>query len=224
MRTTTAAVRPSLDPIKHPTIGQMMKDAGYRTACFGKWNVSNLNRRRANDFGFDRWVGLHLNHNFYTHKVVRTGELDMYEDGKPLNREGVWSDTIFADEAIRFIKAESDKPFFIYLPFQAPHDPIQDPDIPFDQPRDKKKPENRATLIEMIERLDLEIGRLLEALYNLNDDIAEQKNLAESHGEKLRAMSNLLDEWEAEMSKTAIPFAPVSRERKSMNTGRKTTP
>ena len=69
---------PELDPIKHPTIGQMMKDAGYRTACFGKWNVSNLNRRSANDFGFDRWVGLHLNHDFYTHKVVRTGELDMY--------------------------------------------------------------------------------------------------------------------------------------------------
>ncbi len=39
---------PELDPEKHPTIGQMMKDAGYRTACYGKWNISNLNRRRAN--------------------------------------------------------------------------------------------------------------------------------------------------------------------------------
>ncbi len=355
---------PELDPVKHPTIGQMMKDAGYRTACFGKWNVSNLNRRRANDFGFDRWIGLHLNHDFYTHKIVRTGELDMYEDGKPLNREGVWSDTIFADEAIRFIKAKSENPFFIYLPFQAPHDPIQDPDVPFDKPRDKKKPENRATLIKMIERLDLEIGRVLEALdnqkiaentfvvltsdnggaqgiarnrplsgakqmlqeggirvplilrwpgvlpagkefsapvttmdltatvaaagaaeahadkpfdgvdllsaltgeselapdrplffrrrnikvhanqndirqsavrqgdwkylrtykgqskrkftaalYNLKDDLAEEKNVKGSHPEKLQALSDLLDQWEAEMSKTAIPFVPASRER-----------
>ena len=155
---------PELDPAEHPTIGQMMKGAGYRTACFGKWNVSNLNRRRANDFGFDRWVGLHLNHDFFTHKVVRTSELDMYENGKPLNLEGVWSDTIFAGEAIRFIRAKSEQPFFIYLPFQAPHDPIQDPDIPFDKPRDKKKPENRATLIKMIERLDLEIGRVMQAL------------------------------------------------------------
>jgi len=356
---------PELDPIKHPTIGQMMKDAGYRTACFGKWNVSNLNRRRANDFGFDRWVGLHLNHDFYTHKVVRTGELDMYEDGKPLKREGVWSDTIFADEAIRFIKAESDKPSFIYLPFQAPHDPIQDPDVPFDKPRNKKKPETRATLIKMIERLDLEIGRVLKALddqkltkktlvivtsdnggaqgiarnlplsgakqmlqeggirepmilrwpgvipegkefstpvtamdltatiaaaggvkprldtpfdgvdvlpaltgqaelkadrplffrrrtvkvrqnqndirqsavrqgdwkylrtyskrdnskfaaalFNLTDDIAEENDLAASHSEKMAALSNLLDQWAAEMSKTAIPFAAASREKK----------
>ncbi|MDP6359048.1 MAG: sulfatase-like hydrolase/transferase [Planctomycetota bacterium] len=151
---------PELDPQKHPTIGQMMKDAGYRTACFGKWNVSNLNRRRANDFGFDTWVGLHLNHDFYTHKLVRTGEHDLYKDGKPFDREGVWSDTIFADEAIRFIKAESEKSFFIYLPFQAPHSPFQDPNIPLDPPGKKE----RKTLIKMIERLDLEIGRVLKAL------------------------------------------------------------
>ncbi len=356
---------PNLDPTEHPTIGQMMKDAGYRTACFGKWNVSNLNRRRANDFGFNRWVGLHLNHDYYTHKLERTGELDLYEEGKPLNREGVWSDTIFADEAIRFIRAESDKPFFIYLPFQAPHTPIQDPDIPLDKPRDKKKPENRVTLIKMIERLDLEIGRVLKelddqgiseetlviltsdnggaqtisrnlplsgakqmlleggirvplilrwpgvlpkgtlfsspvtamdltatvaaagnakphqdkpfdgvdllpaltgeaelpadrplffrrrtvsvrnnqnlirqsavrqgdwkylrtydmrdnsrftaALYNLRDDVAEKRDLAESQSEKLRSMSDLLEAWELEMSRTAIPFVPASRARK----------
>lgn len=152
---------PELDPKKHPTIGQMMKDAGYRTACFGKWNVSNLNRRRANDFGFDRWVGLHLNHDFYTHKLIRTGELDMYKDGEPFpDRAGAWSDTVFADEAINFIKAESQQPFFIYLPFQAPHTPIQDPDKPMDPPQEK----NRSTLVKMIERLDSEIGRVLQAL------------------------------------------------------------
>jgi arylsulfatase A-like enzyme len=167
---------PELDPVKHPTIGQLMKEAGYRTGCFGKWNVSNLNRRRANDFGFDRWVGLHLNHNFYTHRLERTDELDMYEDGEPLNREGTWSDTIFADEAIAFIRSQSKSraegasaraathPFFVYLPFQAPHSPFQDPDVPMDPPQEK----NRETLVKMIERLDLEIGRVLKALDDAN--------------------------------------------------------
>lgn len=151
---------PELDPIKHPTIGKMMKDAGYRTACFGKWNVSNLNRRRANDFGFDSWVGLHLNHDYYTHKLERTGEHDLYKDGEPFDRKGIWSDTIFADEAITYIEQKSDKPFFVYLPFQAPHSPYQDPDLPMDPPGKKE----RKTLIKMIERLDLEIGRVLNAL------------------------------------------------------------
>ncbi len=151
---------PELDPLKHPTIGKLMQDAGYRTACFGKWNVSNLNRRRANDFGFDSWVGLHLNHDYYTHKLERTGEHDLYRDGEPFDRKGIWSDTIFADEAINYIQQKSDKPFFVYLPFQAPHSPYQDPDLPMDPPGKKE----RKTLIKMIERLDLEIGRVLNAL------------------------------------------------------------
>ena len=51
-------------------------------------------------------------------------------------------------------------------------------------------------------------------LYNLKDDIAEEKNLAASHGEKLQALSDLLDGWEAEMSKTAIPFVTAPRNKK----------
>ncbi|MEO1992810.1 MAG: sulfatase-like hydrolase/transferase, partial [Pirellulales bacterium] len=151
---------PELDPVKHLTIGHMLKDAGYTTACFGKWNVSNLNRRRANDFGFDHWVGLHLNHDYYTHKLVQTGEHDLYKDGKPYHREGVWSDTIFADEAIQLIEQKHTHPFFIYLAFQAPHSPYQDPDKPMDPPGKK----DRKTLIKMVERLDHEIGRVLTAL------------------------------------------------------------
>jgi arylsulfatase A len=178
---------PELDLQKHPTIGQMMKDAGYRTACFGKWNVSNLNRRRANDFGFDSWVGLHLNHDYYTHKLERTGEHDLYKDGKPFDRKGVWSDAIFADEAIGFIKAESEKPFFIFLSFQAPHSSYQNPNVPMDPPGKKE----RKTLIKMIESLDLEIGRVLKAL----DDQKIADNtfviLTSDNGGALRTARNL---------------------------------
>lgn len=155
---------PELDPVEHPTIGQLMKEAGYRTGCFGKWNVSNRNRTPANVFGFDCWVGLHLNHDFYTHKLVANGEHDLFKDGKPFDRKGTWSDTIFADEAIQFIKVESEKPFFIFLPFQAPHDPVQDPNQPFAERLSPKDPNSRPVLVKMIERLDTEVGRVLRAL------------------------------------------------------------
>lgn len=155
---------PGLDPAKHPTIASMLQSAGYTTGCFGKWNVSNTGRVPANKFGFDRWVGLHLNHDFYTHRLLANGELDMYIDGEPAGRfAGTWSDTVFADEAIKFIKENKDRPFFIYLPWQAPHDPIQDPDVANDPPKENL-PENRPILVKMIERLDLETGRVLNAL------------------------------------------------------------
>lgn len=155
---------PEIDPVKHVTIARLMQEAGYRTGCFGKWNVSNKNRTSANVFGFDTWVGLHLNHDYYTHRLVAKAEHDLFRNGEPFDREGVWSDTIFADEAIRFIKADHEKPFFIFLPFQAPHDPIQDPDKPFAERLSAEDPDNRPILVRMIERLDTEIGRVLQAL------------------------------------------------------------
>jgi arylsulfatase A-like enzyme len=158
---------PELDPVQHTTIAQLMKEAGYRTGCFGKWNVSNKNRTPANAFGFDTWVGLHLNHDFYTHKLVVNGEGDLFKNGEPFVRDGVWSDTVFADEAIRFIRDDdAEKPFFLFLPFQAPHDPIQDPETPHAERLSPQDPANRPTLVKMIERLDTEVGRILQALEN----------------------------------------------------------
>jgi arylsulfatase A len=155
---------PGLDPQRHPTLARLLKDAGYATGCFGKWNVSNSARIPANAFGFDRWVGLHLNHDFYTHRLLSDGSLDLYADGQPLERPGVWSDTLFADEAVEFIRRHSkERPFFVFLPWQAPHDPIQDPDIPFDAPK-KNLAEHRAIYAKMVERLDREVGRVLAAL------------------------------------------------------------
>lgn len=59
--------------------------------------------------------------------------------------------------------------------------------------------------------------RYQSALYNLSEDIAEESNLAASNPEKMKAMSDLIDQWESEMSKTAIPFepsTPAKRKRK----------
>ena len=53
------------------------------------------------------------------------------------------------------------------------------------------------------------------ALFNLSDDIAEENDLSASNPEKLKAMNDLLEEWEAEISRTAIPFAPASPKKTS---------
>ncbi len=56
--------------------------------------------------------------------------------------------------------------------------------------------------------------RYQSALYNLNKDIAEEKDLATTNSEKMKAMSDLLDQWESEMSKTAMPFVFVPSKKK----------
>jgi hypothetical protein len=56
-------------------------------------------------------------------------------------------------------------------------------------------------------------SKFTAALYNLKDDIAEENDLAESQVERLQSMSDLLDGWESEMSKTAMHFEPARRDK-----------
>ena len=51
-------------------------------------------------------------------------------------------------------------------------------------------------------------------LYNLKDDIAEEKDLATASPEKMKELSALLDKWEEEMSKTAEPFRAAEKRKK----------
>jgi N-acetylgalactosamine-6-sulfatase len=165
---------PGLDPARHPTLGTFMKAAGYATACFGKWNVDNYERETLGPLqhGFDEWVGFHLNHNYFTH-VSKGGEMDFWVNAKRTPREGE-TDHILADEAIRWLRARADRkatePFFLYLPFQAPHDPMQDPNGPAEQPEAKSKPDQLPLCIKLIENLDKQTGRVLGALKELGLD------------------------------------------------------
>lgn len=156
---------PGLDPKTTPTLGSLLKKAGYATACFGKWNVNNQERPAIgpNQHGFDKFVGLHLNHNYFTHRLEANNELDFFEDGKPLEREG-YTDDILTDEAVDFIKTKHDKPFFMYLAYQTPHTPIQSPSDPSGTPPRKHSPESRPVVAEMIDHLDSLVGKVLDAL------------------------------------------------------------
>ena len=157
----------SILPDQHPTVAPLLKQAGYSTACLGKWNVNNSERQTigANQHGFDHWFGFHINIDSHKHVVDRTGEADFLLNNKPVQREG-WADTLFADDAIRLIdESKPEQPFFIYASFQTPHTPLQDPDDPSAPIADgRSSPKSRAVYVKMVEQLDTDIGRILAKL------------------------------------------------------------
>ena len=112
--------------------------------------------------GFTSFVG-HFNGNidYYTH--YREGELDWHRDFEPNHDEGYSTDLI-ADEAVRFIDRHSGNgPFFLFVPFNAPHTPLQVPERwlqPFASVEDK----NRRIYMAMVASMDAAIGRILDAL------------------------------------------------------------
>ena len=155
---------PGLDATKHATLAMLMKRAGYHTAIYGKWNVSGgRNEARADllpgAHGFDHWVGVHANHDQHTHRRIKQPDkLDLWEDGKPLVRDG-FTDDFLTDAAVSCIRTHRDEPFLLYLPFLSPHNPLQAHDDP------KVYPDgDRRAYVKMVERLDHNVGRVLGAI------------------------------------------------------------
>src|SRR5688500_19927132 len=106
-------------PHRERIIPQYLKDAGYDTACFGKWNIGFAPGSRPTERGFDEFLGCRSgNIHYFTHTYH--GEYDIFKGTERHRVEG-YSTDIFADAACDFIRRKSDRPFFLYLPFNAPH-------------------------------------------------------------------------------------------------------
>jgi arylsulfatase A-like enzyme len=158
-------------PSDQVTIAEALKPLGYVTALFGKWHHGSLCPDNGSyihpmDQGFDEFFGFtdarHAWEQF-------PKELWFGREMKPVSG---YANTLFTDRGIEFIKRNTDRAFFLYLPYIATHFHIQAP--PEDVARHKGKftekdpaqPLN-ATYAAMVTRMDEEIGRLLKTLDDL---------------------------------------------------------
>ena len=102
-------------------IPQYLKPAGYATGAFGKWNIGFAPGSRPTERGFDEFIGNPSgNIDYYTYSYQ--GKHDLYQ-GTEEYRSNKYSTDLYADSAIDFITRQARRPFFLYLPFNAPHFP-----------------------------------------------------------------------------------------------------
>ena len=149
-------------PLSERLLPQALGALGYQTAICGKWHLGHcqpeyLPTRR----GFDHQYG-HYNGaiDCFTHE--RDGGFDWHRDDKVCRDEGYSTDLI-ADDAIAWLRARDKKrPFFLYLPFNAVHAPLQAPREWLDKAADLR-PRDRA-YGAMLMALDAAIGRIVAAL------------------------------------------------------------
>jgi len=156
-------------PAEEPTIARLVKDAGYATAITGKWHLGYESKFAPHLHGFDftfYCIGGGMD---YFHYLDTVAGYNLFQDGNPIRRDGYFTDLI-ADEAIRFIERTRDRPFFLYVPFTAPHSPFQGPKdfrpdpLPLDSPLWDQGDAPPAVYVAMIESMDAAIGRILEAI------------------------------------------------------------
>lgn len=168
--------------VREVTIGDMLKKAGYATGCVGKWDMGQAKRFLPLQRGFDFFYG-HGNNgiDYYTHE--RYGVPSLFRGNTRTEEDkGKYVTDVFRREALYFVNEHAgNKPFFLYLPFNAPHgastlpegtvegekkkgEGVQAPEKYVALYRDKVKDERLARYCGAVTCMDEAIGALMAAV------------------------------------------------------------
>lgn len=159
-------------PVTEHTIADMLAKAGYKTrAAVGKWHLGHHKKELLPlSRGFTSFYG-HYNgmFDYFTHE--REGELDWHRNEETSHDKGYSTDLIGREAAKVIATSKANEPFFLYVPFNAPHDPMQAKEADLKKYRSIQN-KNRQIYAAMVDSMDQAIGKILDAL--------EEKGIEES--------------------------------------------
>ncbi len=155
-------------------LSEFLRRMGYQTGAFGKWHLGSNDGYHPLDRGFGKWVGFYGGGMPYHYAYGK----DQVFDGKlPFRSRWRHSTDLFADQAISFIRANKDAPFFAYLAFNAVHTPIWSEANPVYSARDDWVGKMRARGITepaaadyyaLLEHMDQRVGDVLDVIDDLD--------------------------------------------------------
>lgn len=154
------------------TFAEVLGQAGYATAIFGKWHLGYFPKYNPIRHGFDLFRGyVSGNVDFFSH-VDQAGAYDWWHQDQQVKEDGYVTHLI-TRHAVSFLEDNHDRPFCLYLPHEAPHYPYQGPDDPplrrvggkFDLNGERK--DIKAAYTEMVVEMDRSVGRIVATLDRL---------------------------------------------------------
>ena len=150
------------------TVAELIKVQGYATMCIGKWHLGDQPEFLPTRHGFDHYFGIPYSNDMLS-RVAGEGRsvVPLVRDEKLIEQlTGDDQDLLtgrYTEEAVRFIRENQDRPFFLYLPHTAVHVPIH----PGDEFRGKSK---NGRYGDWVEEVDWSVGRVLDTLRELKLD------------------------------------------------------
>ena len=161
-------------PADEITLAEALKRQGYATACIGKWHLGHLPQFLSTNNGFDSYFGIPYSNDmdrvndapkgrgifwdpkieYWACPILR----DLKEIERPADQTTITKR--YTEEAVKFINANKDGSFFLYLPHSMPHAPLF---------RSSKFADSssRGLYGDVIEEIDWSVGQILQTLRNL---------------------------------------------------------
>lgn len=147
---------------------ESFRAAGYDTGMIGKWHMGHtIEQHTPNARGFDHFYG-HFNTDvsYFDHDFA--GGHDFQENGEIRDHDGEYATDVHGNQAVRYLRdiRSKDKPFFMYVPFLAPHSPMQAKDedeAKYPRRLNTPRAPNR-TYAAMVDSMDQAIGQILDEL------------------------------------------------------------
>ena len=157
-------------PPEHPTLPALLKKSGYGTVLVGKWHLGQLPKFGPLQSGYEHFYGFRGGGvDYYTHAY---GKDDLWDDDMPIHQAGYLTD-LLGSRAVEVVNhyAKSGQPFLLSLHFNAPHWPWEGPGDEAESKRLQASGSladfdggSQGTYRRMIQEMDLQIGRVVEAL------------------------------------------------------------
>lgn len=169
-------------PEKEITLAEGLKEAGYATACVGKWHLGHLPAYLPTQHGFDQYYGIPYSNDMRVDPDMPVSDDVRFREGMTLEKmrnqeekRGGWVPLFrnekvieypadqttltqrYTREAVNFIRQQREQPFFLYFPHTFPHVPL----FASDKFRNTSM---RGLYGDVIEELDWSVGRILQAV------------------------------------------------------------
>jgi arylsulfatase A len=165
-------------PLSEVTFAHVLKDAGYRTAIYGKWHLGYEEKFGPTHRGFDEFRGFVSGNVDYRSHIDQAGYRDWWI-GPELRQEEGYTTDLVTEHGLRFIREHHDEPFCLYLAHECPHYPYQGPCDPAfrsegaaGEPHIGPREDKEQAYVEMIESMDAAIGHIIDEVHAYG--IAEQ--------------------------------------------------
>ena len=153
--------------IRETTLASRLKELGYATACVGKWHLGDSPERRPTARGFDEFYGT-LGNTTYFHPR-RFIDSRKSPDVISFDDDSFYTTDAYADRAVEWLEARGEKPWFLYLPFNAQHGALQAPQKYLDR-FPKIADTKRRTFAAVLAAMDDAVGRVLATVRKLGQE------------------------------------------------------